>query len=154
MNKEITRFNIRVYGLFVHENHILVTDEFRMGHFLTKFPGGGMHYGEGTIDCLKRECWEEMGQEIRIISHYYTTDYFQPTFFLPQTEQLLSIYYLAELIEPNSIEITTVPFDFSVVSEGAQNFRWLKLEKLKTEHFSLPVDKHVAHLLCSGPERI
>jgi 8-oxo-dGTP diphosphatase len=149
MTKEITRFNIRVYGLFVHEDQILVTDEYRMGHYLTKFPGGGMHYGEGTIDCLKRECREELGQEIRIISHFYTTDFFQPTFFLPQTEQLISIYYKAELSAPDNIDITDVRFDFPELAEGVQRFRWLKLENLTGGHFTLPVDKHVANLLCS-----
>jgi hypothetical protein len=50
------RFNIRGYGLFIHKGRILVTDEFRMDQFLTIFPGRGLHFGEGTIDCLKREC--------------------------------------------------------------------------------------------------
>jgi len=81
MEKGITRFNIRVYGLFIHEDRILVTDEFRMGQFLTKFPGGGMNLGEGTIDCLKRECMEELGQEIKNISHFYTTDFFSQLIF-------------------------------------------------------------------------
>ena len=51
---ENKRFNIRVYGFLIDEGCILVTDEFRLGIFMTKFPGGGLIYGEGMIDCLKR----------------------------------------------------------------------------------------------------
>jgi 8-oxo-dGTP diphosphatase len=145
--QSISRFNIRVYGLFIHENRILITDEFRMGQYLTKFPGGGMHFGEGTIDCLKRECLEELGQEIHDISHFYTTDFFQPAFFLPEKEQLLSIYYFAKLADPESIDDARFPFDFPEVIEGAQRFRWLSNVNLAVDDFTLPVDKHVAKLL-------
>ena len=147
MEDQISRFNIRVYGLFIHEGAILITDEFRMGQFLTKFPGGGMHYVEGTIDCLRRECLEEMGQEMLIKSHFYTTDFFQPTFFLPQTEQLMSIYYLAELKNPSTIDIALKPFDFIHGIEGSQRFRWLPLNQVNSDEFSLPVDKVVAGLI-------
>jgi 8-oxo-dGTP diphosphatase len=101
----ISRFNLRVYGLFIHEGSILITDEYRMGQLLTKFPGGGMQLGEGTLECLKRECMEELEQEIHIKCHFYTTDFFQPTFFLPQTEQLISIYYMAALTDPGQISV-------------------------------------------------
>ena len=152
MEKGITRFNIRVYGLFIHEDRILVTDEFRMGQFLTKFPGGGMNLGEGTIDCLKRECMEELGQEIKNISHFYTTDFFQPAYFLPQTEQLISIYYKAELCAPELVDIASEVFDFPEVCEGAQRFRWINLCGINSEQFTLPVDKYVASLLHANPD--
>ena len=48
-------FNIRVYGFLLDDGRVLVTDEFRLGIYMTKFPGGGLHFGEGTVDCLKRE---------------------------------------------------------------------------------------------------
>ncbi len=51
-----TKFTIRVYGLFTNDqNEILITDEFQLNTQMTKFPGGGLHFGEGTMDCLKRE---------------------------------------------------------------------------------------------------
>lgn len=61
---EISKVNIRVYGLIFCKGLLLITDEFRLGMPMTKFPGGGLIKGEGTIDCLKRECMEELGQEI------------------------------------------------------------------------------------------
>ena len=50
------KFIIRVYGIAIHNGHILVCDEIWYDTFMTKFPGGGLEYGEGTIDCLKSEC--------------------------------------------------------------------------------------------------
>jgi 8-oxo-dGTP diphosphatase len=147
LEQAISRFNLRVYGLFIDEGRILVTDEYRMGQFLTKFPGGGMHFGEGTIDCLKRECQEELGQSIRIKEHFYTTDFFQPTFFLPEIEQLISIYYLADLEDPKAVDNARKPFDFIETNERAQRFRWNNLKQLEPGHFSLPVDQHVVNLL-------
>ena len=93
------RFNIRVYGLLIHNHNILVSDEFRMNTLMTKFPGGALEFGEGTIDCLKREFMEELNTKIDIIRHFYTTDYYQPTKLLPATMQLISIYYLVECLQ-------------------------------------------------------
>ena len=49
---------------------------------MIKFPGGGLMFGEGPEDCMKREVEEELGQDIEIISHFYTTGFFQKAFFM------------------------------------------------------------------------
>ena len=73
----MNNFNIRVYGLLINDkNQILISDERRNDFSFTKFPGGGLEFGEGTIDCLKREFIEEMNLEIEVLSHFYTTDFF------------------------------------------------------------------------------
>lgn len=52
----INEFTIRVYGLLIDDlRGILVTDEFENKIRFTKFPGGGLEYGEGTRECLMRE---------------------------------------------------------------------------------------------------
>ena len=57
------QFNIRVYGILINEqNQVLVSDELIRGNYYTKFPGGGLEFGEGTRDCLVREFKEELGQ--------------------------------------------------------------------------------------------
>lgn len=124
---------------------MLVTDEYRMGTYMTKFPGGGLEYGEGTIDCLKREFREELGIEVEIKSHFYTTDYFQKALFF-ENMQLLSIYYLADY--PHSEEIsTTSEVNAIPEEEGAQAFRWVAINNLDVDKFTFPIDKKVVELL-------
>jgi 8-oxo-dGTP diphosphatase len=148
-------FNIRVYGLLINDNHeVLVTDEFRFGKEILKFPGGGLNWGEGTLDCLKREFKEELGCEIEIIKHFYTTDFFQPSAF-DASQQLISIYYLVKapaLKESNPSVLfkeknkQAHPFKDSGAKD-AQTFRWLGLKKIDPNEFTFPIDKLVAGML-------
>lgn len=70
-------FNLRVYGILINENkQVLVSDEFIRGNYYTKFPGGGLEFGEGTRECLKREFKEELDLDITVGEHLYTTDFF------------------------------------------------------------------------------
>ena len=144
---ELKYFNIRVYALIINEKkEILLSDEFRMGMRMTKFPGGGLHFGEGTIDCLKREAMEEFQQEIEVIEHFYTTDYFQRAYFFPD-HQLISIYYIARFKEEPKFSTSSKAFNYMEEVEGAQSFRWLPLHELNEEILTLPIDKKLASLL-------
>jgi ADP-ribose pyrophosphatase YjhB (NUDIX family) len=138
-------FVIRVYGVAIHGKRVLVVDEYWFDTYMTKFPGGGMEFGEGTIDCLKRECMEELGQEVEVLQHFYTTDYFQPTVFIPN-KQLVSIYYLIRLRDPNGLKTALHKNDFEP-KEGNMAFRWLDIDKLTPDDFSFPIDKKVANLM-------
>ena len=142
-----TRFTVRVYGIFLNESQeILLSDESYMGHRFTKFPGGGLEYGEGTLDCLKREIREETGCAIEVLRHLYTTDFFQESKFYPGI-QVISIYYLARFTEPPCFPVSEKLFDFPEDAERGQSFRWVLLEKLKPEDVTLPIDKKVAGML-------
>lgn len=140
---ENRNFNIRVYGFLISEGRILVTDEFRLGMFMTKFPGGGLQYGEGLIECLKREFMEELNLEITIISHYYTTDFFVASEHLPVVSQLINVYYLVKTDEPAAIKTTDKKFDFPEVADGAQCFRWIPIHELTEVEFTFPIDKFI-----------
>ncbi|SHF96607.1 NUDIX domain-containing protein [Mariniphaga anaerophila] len=143
-----SEFIVRVYGLILNnKNEILLTDEFQMNTKMTKFPGGGLQYGEGTIDCLRREFSEECnGQKIENIRHFYTTDFFQKALFF-EKKQLISIYYLADLKYPLSFKLSEKPFDFDKMENGKQSFRYVKLKDLKIENLSFPIDKFVGEEL-------
>lgn len=143
-----SNFVVRVYGIFLNEkNHVLLTDEFQVGMKMTKFPGGGLKFGEGTIDCLRREMKEECnGQEIKNINHFYTTDFYQKALFY-ENYQLISIYYLAELVFPLKFKISKNPFDFEKMENGNQSFRWADLNLLKEDEISFPIDKFVVQKL-------
>lgn len=140
-------FNIRVYGIMINEqSQVLVTDEKRFGLKFTKFPGGGLQFGEGTIDCLLREYEEELNQKIEVISHFYTTDYFQVSAFNKQ-EQLISIYYLVRPKGKINFKISAGVFDFDTGLNEGQSFRWVGIDEIKPDLFYFPVDKKVAGLI-------
>ncbi len=140
------RFNIRVYGLLINnQQEVLVTDEFRIGMYMTKFPGGGLEFGEGTIDCLKREFREELNLNIEIVSHFYTTDYYQPAISF-ENMQLISIYYLVQTDTIQSIKTTQKLNDIPQI-DGAQSFRWLALTKFNPDELTFPIDKKVGEML-------
>lgn len=145
-------FNIRVYGILIHNSKVLVTDEFRLGVRMTKFPGGGLEKGEGTIDCLKREWMEETGNETVVESHYYTTDFFQPSMFLAEVQQMINIYYLVSVPDPGKIKTSVQAFDFELI-EGAQSFRWISLDHLNPDEFTLPIDKVLVKKLSEEYEK-
>lgn len=144
----IEQFNVRVYGLLVNEKfEVLLTDEFRIGMNMTKFPGGGLIYGESTIDCLKRECVEELGQEVEIIDHFYTTDFFQKSLITSNNRQLISIYYLIKTKEKIKFKTVNTPFSFTQNVDGPQCFRFKKISELNEDEMTFPIDKKVVKLL-------
>jgi 8-oxo-dGTP diphosphatase len=139
-------FNVRVYGLLINNyNQLLISDEQSGGMSFSKFPGGGLEYGEGLIDALKREFMEECNAEIDVISHFYTTDFYEKSSF--NDSQILSIYYLVRELKPLEMNFKTVAFDFD--KDTLQSFRWVNLEDLKAEDVTFKTDKTVVDLLLS-----
>ena len=139
-------FNVRAYGLLVNEaNQILISDEKEYGRQFTKFPGGGLEYGEGLTDCLKREFLEECNVEVEVLSHYYTTDFFVKSAF--GDAQIISVYYMVKAISGLDMCVKTIPFDFDGEGEVLQAFRWIDLAELNPEIMTFPIDKHVVKLL-------
>ena len=66
----MSTFNIRVYGILINDKkQVLVADEYIRGGLYSKFPGGGLEFGEGTRDCLKREFMEEMDLKVEVGDH-------------------------------------------------------------------------------------
>jgi ADP-ribose pyrophosphatase YjhB (NUDIX family) len=138
-------YNIRVYGLLIQDNAVLVSDEFEKNMMMTKFPGGGHEVGESLPESVIREFKEELDLKIEIIEHFYTTDFYITSLFNKQ-QQLLSIYYLVRPIEQIKCKISTKPFDFEMIS-GAQSFRWIDISDLNEQNFTFPIDKKVAVML-------
>ena len=150
----MSRFNVRVYGILLGENRqVLVSDEFIRGNYYTKFPGGGLEFGEGTRDCLKREFKEEMNLEVRITDHIYTTDFFQMSAFTPE-QQIISIYYFVEALEKIKAPLRSQPFDFDqhqmkVYKETGETetFRFIGFDIFSEDSVTLPIDKVVAGIV-------
>ena len=150
----IQSFNIRVYGILRGpQGEVLVSDEYIRNEYFTKLPGGGLEYGEGARDCLKREFMEEMNLEVEVGDHIYTTDFFQQSAFNP-AHQIVSIYYHVKALGPITVPLRSKPFDFDAAQlalykerNEIETFRFIKWEDFSEEQLSLPIDKHVARLL-------
>jgi ADP-ribose pyrophosphatase YjhB (NUDIX family) len=147
----MARFNIRVYGVLMDEHRrILISDEYIRGGFFTKFPGGGLEFGEGTRDCLKREFKEETDLDVEVGDHIYTTDFYQISAF-NNNDQIISIYYWvhgdASQLETKTDRFDFIPHQISDPEGEAEVFRWISLDKLDESMMDLPIDKLVVKMI-------
>ena len=139
-------FNVRVYGLLINERkQILISDEEEYGVRFSKFPGGGLEYGEGLKDGLKREFLEECNAEVEVLDHFYTTDFFCKSAF--NESQIISIYYLVKPLEELKLNFRNSPFDFDGEGDLKQAFRWKEVADLSIDDVTFPTDRRVIELL-------
>lgn len=132
----IDRINVRVYAVILKDRKILALHEEYVGEHLLKFPGGGMEYGEGVLECVSRELEEELNLKLINFEHLYTQENFMQSKF-SDNEQLLSIYYLAEMEDEN---------DLIIRDACIEKTEWISLDA-EENPFPLPVDKVVFDLL-------
>lgn len=133
------RFNIRVYGICINENkEILLSDESFKGHEFTKFPGGGLEWGEGTRECLIREFQEEFQLEIEVGELFYLTDFFQASAF-SEVDQVISVYYHIKL--PKNTHM------LNQTGDKGEHLHWVQLSGFHEDLLTFPIDRHVAKLI-------
>lgn len=150
MDKEstmITTINLRVYGVLVNDKkQVLVSDEriYYNNQEITKFPGGGLELGEGTRDCVIRECKEEIGIDVEVVDHIYTTDFFQQSAFNPE-HQIVSVYYLIRPLEPLDVPVNNGEAIYP--EQVSEIFRFVDWEYFNDAVMTLPIDKVVAKLM-------
>lgn len=130
-------FNVRVYGLTLHNHKILVLKEPFMGKIIQKFPGGGLEFGEGTRDCLKREFKEELNLDIIVGKHLYTQDFFMQS-GLDLKEQILMIYYRVSIKDISQLRQT---------DPEIREIIWIDLDTFSKNDLSLPTDRLVTEML-------
>jgi len=128
----IDNINVRVYACVVKDKKVLTLFEEYAGEPLMKFPGGGLEYGEGLTDCLKREFEEELNVHIEIVEHLYTQEDFLISRF-KENEQLLTIYYMVNIINEE---------DFIILDPCIEKIDWVSIDSTENP-FSLPIDKIV-----------
>ncbi|MEY4891968.1 MAG: hypothetical protein RIQ34_580 [Bacteroidota bacterium] len=153
----MSHISIRVYGLLINEHRqVLLSDEFIRGQYYTKFPGGGLEFGEGLRDGLKREFQEELQLNVEVADHIYTTDFYQQSAFNPN-HQILSVYYHVHPLEPIRVALRKKAFDFDAAqlavyekTQQTETFRYIDWNDFSGEALSLPIDKIVADLLKSS----
>lgn len=150
----MNKFSIRVYGILVNEKkQILVSDELIRGMYVTKFPGGGLEFGEGTRECLAREFMEELNLKVEVGEHIYTTDFFQISAF-NNNFQIISIYYAVKALEEIKAALKYKPFDFDETllkkyeeTKEIETARFIDWEDFSAEAVTLPIDKIVASMI-------
>ena len=143
---DMYNFNVRVYGLLINEqNLILLSDEEEYGFRFIKFPGGGLEYGEGLIDGLKREFIEECNAEVEVLEHFYTTDFFMQSAF--NDSQVISVYYLVKPKSALVLNFKNSPFEFEGGGEILQAFRWKDINELELSDVTFLTDQRVVELL-------
>ncbi len=134
------KFNLRVYGIYINErNEILLSTELRFGKQMLKFPGGGLEFGEGHKECLKREFQEECNMEIEVDDLFYVNDFLQASAFR-SNEQLFSFYYWVRIENPG--ELSTVSLDFVHQNEG-EELTWRAIEIIQEIEMTFPIDRIV-----------
>ena len=137
-------FTIRVYGLLINKNkQVLISDEFRDGFPFTKFPGGGLEFGEGIRSALMREYREEMELDITVESLFYVNDHLQISAFNNQM-QLISFYYF---VTTNEIENLTFDAYEIPLKKNGEKQRWYPINKHLEDLLTFPLDKIVASKL-------
>ena len=135
------KFNVRVYGILINDRQeLLVTDELINNMEITKLPGGGLEFGEGTSECIVREFLEETGFAVEVTGHFYTTDFFVASAFNPDS-QVISIYYKVRFKGVADLKVVKEKYAFSERVEGAQTFRWIPMSSITPEEFTFPIDK-------------
>jgi 8-oxo-dGTP diphosphatase len=144
------RFIIRVYGIALNQRgELLLSEEFRIGKYMTKFVGGGLEFGEGVQDCLHREFMEECGVEIKTGRLLHINSHFQESAFHPRG-QLISIYFSVQLLQPIPGTEVLPPRPWQ---DGDQYFRWADPVKLRENELTWPVDRDVIRLIKAGSLR-
>lgn len=138
------KYNLRVYGIIINsKNEVLVSDERRYGVSMTKFPGGGLIFGEGHRETLVREIKEEMNLDAEIGDFFYVNDFFQKAAFGIE-DQLFSFYYRVSKIDFDAIPISNHIYP---LTEEGEKFRWVSISDLTEEMFTFPIDKVVGSKL-------
>jgi len=121
-----------VYACVVKDKKVLTLFEEYAGEPLMKFPGGGLEFGEGLKECLKREFAEELNVDVEIGEHFYTQEDFLVSRFR-DNEQLLTIYYLVNIVNEE---------DFIILDPCIEKAEWLSIDQPENP-FSLPIDRIV-----------
>jgi 8-oxo-dGTP pyrophosphatase MutT (NUDIX family) len=137
------RHTIRVYGIHIEHGQVLLCEEGFDDKRFTKFPGGGLEYGEGLSDALKREFMEELNAPFRKAELFYINDFFQPSAFDAET-QVLSVYYLV-----HGLEIAHLKPIVEWREGRPYELRFFRkpLAQLVAEDLSFPIDRIVAEKL-------
>jgi ADP-ribose pyrophosphatase YjhB (NUDIX family) len=135
-------FNIRVYGILENAaGELMISQERYRGWEIIKFPGGGLEWGEGVVDGLRREMREELGLEVAAPRLVHVTEGFVPSAFSP-TQQVIAIHYGMRLpgeVQPSAL-LHVRPEPQGTGAQILQRF-WIKPQDWAADRFTFPIDQ-------------
>lgn len=134
----VSKFNIRVYGVWQKGNKILVSNENIDGFKMLKLPGGGLELGEGPVECVIREYKEELNIDVKIVGLLHTTSGFLQSAFR-ENEQVIAIHYLVKC-EDNIKSYDTVQTT-NVGRQNIHHFEWKELNDELLSQFTFQMDR-------------
>ena len=146
MRKGISHFNLRVYGLLTFNDKVVTVHEKLDKHEFTKFPGGGLEYGEGLEECLIREFEEEMDLEIQVNELFYVNEFFQQSAFKKE-DQLIAFYFWVHTKEWDKVEKLVNSGAIKVAENHTLNYQYAMLDNKLSGKLTFPVDQEVAQRL-------
>jgi ADP-ribose pyrophosphatase YjhB (NUDIX family) len=144
------RFNVRVYGLCVENGALLVSEEKHHKTNMRKFPGGGLEYGEGLAECLKREWQEELEVDIEVLGDvFYANEFFIQSRFDPG-DQVLALFYKVKMLHQPRVPLSPTGLDYDCSNDGDMAFRFIPLKEVSSDLFTFPADKAVVEKLLNS----
>ena len=87
-------FSVRAYGVLREDGRVLMTRSRFRGSTFMNFPGGGVEVGEGPLDALRREFFEETGLSVRALRTLFVSEGAHLSTQAPV--QIVSAYWLVE----------------------------------------------------------
>lgn len=140
---QLSRFNVRVYGILVDQGRILISHERYKNKNFSKFPGGGLKLGESVLDCIIREFKEEMDIDIQPSYLFHVTESLQVSTFYPE-DQVIALYYIVLSDEVQKINTFK---DKSSIKEKGEIFEWIELKDFDKGILSFASDREAASKL-------
>jgi 8-oxo-dGTP diphosphatase len=134
----VSKFNVRVYGIWIKEGKILVSNENINGFKMLKLPGGGLEYGEGTRECLIREFMEELNVTVKIEQLLHVTENFIQSAFR-KDEQIIAVHYRVSCADTLESMHTVQPTKLG--GDNTHLFEWRTLDQLLLTELTFEMDK-------------
>lgn len=96
--------------------------------------------GEGVVECLIREFYEEMNVKITPSYLFHVTESLQISSFYPK-DQVIALYYIVLGDDANSIDTSKKLED---IKENEEAFEWVSLKDFRKEMLTFESDREAA----------
>ena len=131
-------FNLRSYAVIVKNGQLLTSKEYYNipKKLLLKLPGGGLEFGEGPGEALKRELSEELNIDAQIGEIFYVSHKATPSIF--DNSLVISFFWDVKTWKGSIQTNNKIKHD---QKSGWQMLNWINLSEINIEDFSFQADQ-------------